>query len=309
MRRFGNALTLAALALLAGAPAHAYFEETATGARGLALGSSALAAIDDASAYYWNPAGLAGLRQAELLIDYAKPHGVEGLDAGALGAAGRAAGFGWAVAWHRLAISHVYAEDQFDLAAARPVANVAGGRLDAGATFKFGRVSFQSFADPLTGESVDYGAQSKGSLDGGLLWHSPWNIDFAWTGRDLLQPRYEFVAGSGGGLLKARQEVAAAFRWNRESIVTVGWSQGAIGSSSLSAGLEIQFYDVFAIRSGVANLSRIYESFGSPNELQYTGGFGVYHGNVFVDAAATTNRDLGATYRVTLRVPFAGPGR
>ena len=87
------------------------------------------------------------------------------------------------------------------------------------------------------------------------------------------------------------------------------WSEQDAGPASLNVGIEILFFDVFAIRSGISNLSEVYKSYGSPNDLQYNGGFGVYHKGYFVDAAATTNHDLGASYRVTVRVPFGGGAR
>lgn len=302
-------LTFAALWLAVARPAAAYFEETAVGARGLALGSAATATVTDPTAYYWNPAALSELRRLEVIVDYAKPFGVQELNAGAGAVGGHWRGTGWAVGWHHLGITNVYAEDQFSVGAGRRLAEWSGGHsLAGGLTYKLGRASFQPFTEPGTGATVGYGAQAKGSLDAGLKWTTPWNVDFAWVGRDLIEPRYEFVAGTGGDLQVMRQELAAAFRWNRESTITLGWAQQDAGRSSLNAGIEIQFYNVFAIRSGVSNLSRIYESYGSPNELQYNGGFGVFHRGWFVDAAATTNRDLGASYRVTLRVPVGGNG-
>jgi hypothetical protein len=134
-------------------------------------------------------------------------------------------------------------------------------------------------------------------------------VDFAGVMRDVLEPRYEVVAGTGGDLQQSRAELAAALHWNRESTITLGWSQQAAGAATFNAGIEILFFDVFAIRSGIANVSEVYKSYGSPNDLQYNGGFGVYHKGYFVDAAATTNHDLGASYRVTVRVPFGRPTR
>ena len=64
------------------------------------------------------------------------------------------------------------------------------------------------------------------------------------------------------------------------------------------------FFDVFAIRSGLKNISRVYEAQQSPNDLQFSGGLGVFHRGYYVDATAETSRDLGASYRVTLRFPL-----
>lgn len=293
------------LGLGAASPAWPYFEDIQVGARGVSIGPAAIATVADGSAYHWNPAALSRLAAAEILVDYAKPYGLPDLNSGAIVASARAFGQGWAVAWRHLGLAGAYSEDIFAASTARSLwRDRAGHRLDAGATFKFGRASFEPYADPITGGTTDYGTVSRGDLDAGVLWSTPWRMDVAWVSRGLLRPRYEFVAGTGGDRIPARQELGAAFRWNRESTVTLGWSQAEAGGSTLNAGIEIHFYDVFAIRSGVANLSRIYESYGSPNDLQYQGGFGIYHRGYHVDAAATSNRDLGASYRVTLRVPL-----
>jgi hypothetical protein len=308
--------------LLAGAfptgPAAAYFEETALGSRGVSLGFSALASIRDVTAAYWNPAGLADLDGTQAFVDYCKPYGVPDLNEGAVLVGTRRWGTGWALGWHRLGISGAYAEDVFSVAAGRPLAEFRRGhRLTGGATFKFERVSFQPFtAYDVTGEGdwtaigeTGYGAQSKGSLDAGLLWTTPWRVDLAWVGRDLLEPHYEFIEGSGGGRVPFRNELAASLRWNRESTLTLGWSQVDRTRTSLNVGFEILFYDVFAIRSGLTNLRPVVQSAGSPNDFQYTGGFGIFHKGYFVDAAVSTNHDLGASYRVSVLVPVGPRGR
>ncbi len=288
------------------APAQAYFELTGVGARVIALGPSAMGLVDDVSAYRWNPAALTSLTGPEALMDVAKPYGVDNLNESALALGTRRWGTGWALGWHRVSVTDIYSEDQFCAAAGRTLLRgAADSRLDAGATFVFGTAAFQPFTDP-GGIAQDYGVVSKGSFDAGLRWRSPWSVDLSWVGRDLLQPRYEFQSGSGGDRLATRQELAAAFRWNRESTISVGWAQTASGAATLSAGLEILFFDVFAIRSGLSNISSTYESTASPNDLQFSGGFGVFHRGVYIDAAAGTHHELGASYRVTLR--FRGQG-
>lgn len=292
-------------AALAATPARAYFEETAVGARTIALGSAAAAMVEDASALYWNPAGLAGVGGPQVLFHVGRPYGLQDLGTGAVMYAMPLAGFGVAAGWHHLGITDVYGEDQLTLAAGREVWTGAGHRLAAGATFKFGRVAFQPFTDRATGAAVDFGSLSKGSLDIGAQWKSPGRLAATWVLRDVLQPDYEFIAGSGGGKVHARQEISAIYRWNRESTVSLGWREiDGVGDTALDAGLEIWFYDVFAIRSGFRNLAVITDSEGSPNELSFSGGFGIREKSWQIDAAATTQRDLGASYRVSLLVPL-----
>jgi hypothetical protein len=314
--RLPAALALVAAAALAASPALAYFDETAVGSRGVSLGFSALACTEDVSAGYWNPAGLAGLDRGQILFDYSKPYGVPDLNEGALMFGGRRWNTGWSVGWHRLGIAGAYAEDAFSLSAGRHVwSSRRGHALDAGATYKWLRAGFQPFEPedffpddgaPVLPGRVEYGWQGKGSLDLGLLWTTPWKVDFAWVGRDLAEPHFEFVPGSGGGRIPFRNELAAVWRWNRESILTAGWSQVDRVRTSVNVGFEITFYDVFAIRSGLTNLRPLFQSNGSPNKFQYTGGFGIYHNDVYVDTAVYTNHDLGASYRASVRVPVGG---
>lgn len=307
MRRVLIAGALAVLTLPA--PARAYFEQTDTGARVIALGPAAMSMVTDVSAYHWNPAALSTLGKSELLLDYAKPYGVENLAENAVVVGTRLWGTGVAAAWQRVAVADVYAEDQFCFAAGRSLVSLHNGHaIDGGATFKFGRASFQPFDDPDGGPAIDYGTVSKGSFDVGARWRTPWSMDVSWAARDLLEPRYEFVGGTGGDHLVTRQEIATAFKWNRESTLGIGWAQRRGGGSALSAGIEILFFDVFAIRSGLTNLANVYEAQRSPNDVQFSGGFGVFHKGYYVDAAAQTNRDLGASYRVSLRFQLGHAG-
>lgn len=307
MKRFPILLAVTALALAT--PAHAYFEQSDAGARIIAMGPSAMACVNDVSAYHWNPAALAALRQPEVLLDYSKPFGVDNLNENTLAFGMRRYRTGLAVAWHRVGVTGVYAEDQFSLSAGRTVFEGARGLLlDAGASVKFMRAAFQPFDAP-GGTRVDYGSTSHPTLDLAARLHTPWSVDLNWVLRDALQPRFEFIAGTGGDRLVARQELAAAVHWNRESTVSLGWAQQDGHPPLLSAGLEVLFFDVFAVRTGLSNLAPVYEAQHSPNDLQFSGGFGVFHKGYYVDVATGTSHELGASYRMSLRFPLGHGGR
>lgn len=312
-----GALVLAGLALLA-APAPAYFEDVSSGGRHLALGRCGAVFADDVSAYYWNPAALSRLERWDGMSHYGKPHGAEGLNAYALALGTRVRDTGVALGWHRLAISDAYAEDLFALAVGREVARWRSAHaLAVGAAVKLGRVGVQPYsvempeAEPLR---FDYGSVSQVSFDVGVLWTTPWKIEVAWVGRDLNTPRYEFVAGSGGARVGFTHEITAAYRWNVESTILASWKHlptearsavaGDPRSSTIDLGIEIWFYDVFALRSGFTNVASIpqYTVFGE--DFGFTGGVGLKQKHWLIDAAVTTNRDLGASYSVSLRVPF-----
>lgn len=307
--RAGVSALAAWLALALPAPAcAAWFEYVGMGSRTIGLGPSSLADVDDVSAVHWNPARLPASVRGQALFEFANPYGIEGLSEASI-ALGRAwRGTTFAAAWHQLGIRDAYAEQQFSLGAGRTVARVLRGSLAAGATYKLQRIAFQAQTDAFTGAAVDFGSQAKGSLDLALHWAGPWRFDVAYVARDLLEPTFQFVPGSGGGTVAASQHLAAALRWNPESVLTFGWTHPGGGlPASWSAGLELRFYDVFAVRSGFQNLSQVWDSRGSPNDLQYTGGVGIFHRGVRVDAAVVSDHDLGATYRATVLVPLGGP--
>jgi len=62
------------------------------------------------------------------------------------------------------------------------------------------------------------------------------------------------------------------------------------------------------VRSGLRDISNIYEAQNSPNNFTYVGGIGVFHKGYYVDVAAETSHDLGATYRASMRFPFGQGG-
>lgn len=298
----------AALAILAAGtlarPCAAYFEDVSIGARGIAVGNSGLALVRDVTSFYWNPAALGWVDESQFVFAYARPYGVEGLSSNALAVGVPGWGGTWTLAWHRLGIQNVYSEDLFTIGHGRHVFGWKGHRFDVGATFKFGRIGFQPFTDRATGTVTDFGSMSKGSLDLGVMWSPPTIVDFAWVIRDVLQPDYEFIPGSGGGKILARSEFGAAIRWNPESVLTLAWTQlDGRGNSALSAGIEIWFYDVFAIRSGLNNIAVITESTEPPDRVAFAAGVGIKDPAWQIDASALTNRDLGASYRVSVMIP------
>jgi hypothetical protein len=307
------AAALLALALLAAAtPARAYFDDVETGARAQAMGQAGAAMVEDVTAFYWNPAALDRIERREAFAAYGKPLGASGLYTGAVAVAGRGPGplraLGLALAWRRYGVSDVYAEDLFQVSAGRTVKRFASGHeLALGGALKLGRVGLTPYPDPETGAPVDYGSRSALSFDGSLLWRAPWKLDVSWVAYDVNSPDYGFIAGSDGTDAPARHRVGAAYRWNPESTVGAAWTSGVHGGSArFDVGLEIWFYDVFAIRSGLTDLGGLPDPGTPAQRFQYAGGFGLRDERWRFDAAVATTRELGTSYRFSLVVPFGG---
>jgi hypothetical protein len=305
-----GALLALGLTVLGVGAARAYFEDVETGARLQGMGTAGAAMANDVTAYYWNPAALASLARNEAFATYGKPLGTPGLFTGAVAVGGPGPGplrdFGLAAAWHRYGVSGVYSEDLFQVSAGRTVRRTASGHeLGLGGTLKFGRVGLTPYDDPVTGAPVDYGSQTGVSLDTGVRWRSPWNLEAAWVAYDWPSPDYGFFVEGTPTEVRTRHRLGAAYHWNQESTVCAAWtSPGTTGPSRFDLGLEIWFYDVFAIRSGLTDLGGLPDPGTSAQRFQYAGGIGLRNERWRFDAAVATTRDLGTSYRFSLIVPF-----
>ncbi len=303
------AAVVMALALGAG-PAFAYFEDVDTGARAQGMGTAGAAMTDDVTAFYWNPAALDRLKRNEGLAAYGRPLGANGLYTGALAIGGRGPGplrdLGMVLAWHRYGLSDVYAEDLWQLSAGRTVKRTRGGHeLALGGALKVGRVGLSPYADPLTGSPVEYGAKTALSFDTSVLWRAPYRLDVGWTAYDWARPDYGFFEAGEGTEVPTRHRVSAAYHWNRESTLGAAWtSAGTQGGSRLDVGIEIWFYDVFAIRSGLTDLGGLPDPGTSAQRFQYAGGLGLRNERWRFVAAVATTRELGTSYRFSVIVPF-----
>lgn len=304
------AAALALAMLLAPRLAAAYFEDVDTGARAQGMGTAGAAMVEDVTAFYWNPAALDRLARPEAFAAYGKPLGVSGLYTGSVAVGGRGPGplrdVGLAFAWHRYGVSDVYSEDLFQVSAGHTVKRFASGHeLALGGAIKAGRIGVAAYPDPVSGTPVDYGSKTGLSFDSAVLWRSPWKLDMSWVAYDWTSPDYGFFDGSDGTDVPTRHRVGAAYRWNPESTVGAAWtSAGHEGGARFDVGLEIWFYDVFAIRSGLTDLGGLPDPGTPATRFQYAGGIGLRDERWRFDLAVATTRELGTSYRFSLIVPF-----
>jgi hypothetical protein len=286
-------LVLAACAALA-SPARAWFEDSDVAARAVGFGRAYSAIADDASALYWNPAGLAGLARSDLVLGYTRPYGATGLHTSYVAVARPLRPATVAVSWNRVAVADALAEDMFSVGAARQVYASAGGlRVSLGAAVKLARLSFQTYPDPETNATVDFGSSSKLTADAGVLVQVNPKLSLAGVVRNLGSPEFQ-MQGSGAGsstALPTLFQAGAAYRWDQESTVAVDLQKVAPGKVLVNFGGEIWFYDSFAIRGGMSG----------PNAA---GGVSIRTPRFTVDLGFLTDEPLGISYRAALRVPF-----
>lgn len=292
-RRTAAAL-LAFAAVLAFAPeGAAYFDRLEVGGRALAMGKAFHAIADDPSAVYWNPAGLARQRRSAVLLTHYRPYVVDDLSANFAAAAfplppkiGT-----MAIGWHHTGLSDVVSEDLFLLSAARRVAFPAFGDLALGVTGKIFRVGYSSFRDYDTLEEIDYGSDTKVALDLGAILDVRRDLRVGAIVRNIGEPEFDFVGGSGGTRMEAEAEGSVTYYWNEASLVSAGLAKNRRGDLAPTVGGEVLFFDVFALRSGLF-------------DYEFWGGFGILTGSWFFDTGFATHKALGVSYMASVTVPF-----
>ena len=277
--------------------AQAYFEESDIGVRSLGFGRAFTGVADDASTIYWNPAGLALMPKAELLLVHSRPYRVDGLASNYLAVALPMSSVSLGASWHHFGVEDILNEDTFSLALAREFATGwSGSRLSLGMAAKVARLAFVPYADPGTLEEIDYGSTTKLTGDLSALMRFPNRMSVGATLRNLGSPEFDLVEGAGGGEWPATVQVGAAYQWNPESTVSVDYQQIDRDDSTLNLGGEIWFYRSFALRMGIASDSGA------------SAGVSVKARRWTLDLVALANRPLGASYRAGLKIPFGGGG-
>jgi hypothetical protein len=283
------AFLLALAAALLPAPAAAYFEETEAGARAVSMGRAFVAVADDATALYWNPAGLARISRPEVLLDYSRPFVVEGLRGGFAGLAWPAAWGAMGAGWHHLGVADVVGEDLFYLSFARR-SRLLGDRpwsLRYGFTVKAARIGYADSDD------ADYGSETAFTGDLGIGLDGPKGVSLGYAVRNIAEPEFDFVPGGGGTAMLRRHDAGIAYRWHSDSKLVASMQSGDDGGMELRIGGEVVFYNVLYVRAGVT---------GS----RFAGGVGLASRRWRLESAFLTHPDLGVSYRVSLAIPF-GP--
>lgn len=210
-----TALLAALVALLAGAPAHAAFEDLGAGARAPGMGDAFTSLADDVYALHYNPAGLAQVERPQFSASYTKLFtGLsDGSDLG-LSQLAYAQPFKFgsegtlAVGWDRFALNNLYTNETLQLAYGRPLYSWESGRkLYAGVTLKYLTQSFGTVPEAFAScngvscssangaDPVLSGKTSKSAPDAdiGFLYRLPRRFQMGLLIQHAMQPNVGFA--------------------------------------------------------------------------------------------------------------------
>ena len=277
----------------------------ALGTRALGMGGAFVAVADDATAVYWNPAGLATGDFLSLLLDHSQ---AGGWDSGTLHALPAAAGAGTIAALSTNEVGFAYYRLRVDDARSLVTHNVA----ISGAQFAFPGVSFGTslryvrgvagFTRPTLGSAVDSLArgnlpldvlgQHAFDLDAGVLIGSD-TVRVGLVARNLRQPHLE-TPGGGSIRLDRRIRAGLAVRTVAGLLVSADLDltrsgPDAAGGSrrSAAAGAEQWFGRWFALRGG----ARVNLEAEDPRVVGAVGLSVALTSGVYLDGQLTRGRD------------------
>lgn len=340
---WGRILGISAMILLMGSePARAQrvskvgttageFLQIGVGARAAALGGAFVAASDDASSLYWNPAGLSQLTQGEIIATHSEwladvnfDYLGVGLPVGSIGTVG--------VSLTMLNVPDMIVRtedrqegtgetfDAADMSVGLSVGRAITDRFSVGVTAKF--IQQRIWHSSATGFAVDLGTQFRTDFFGGLIIGATlynFGTDMRMSGRDARtfvdpDPRQlgnnervpaNYELDSWSLPLNFQLGVTTRIVDSRMHRVTVALDALHPSSNyeSLNAGLEYGFQDRFFLRGGYNEL------FLDDAEGGLSGGIGVrqplfYGGSLKLDYAYRAAGRLQGIHVIGLGVTF-----
>ncbi|PJA27056.1 MAG: hypothetical protein CO189_08160 [candidate division Zixibacteria bacterium CG_4_9_14_3_um_filter_46_8] len=268
----------------------AAFDDMRPSARARGMGNAFVGLANDATAIFYNPAGLAQLSQIELYTTYQKPFGLEFLKYYGIAAAFPTSRFGtFAVSGQQFGVNYrdveLETELTMSLAQGITIMDDVHSSLAVGYTINYFQLKFAESVGGVAGS--DQGALG---VDMGVLAKIRNRTTVGFAVRNLSSPKF-------GDLVQKDLQRRLSFGLSYEpysGVRTMGALEKKIGYETRGlAGVEAQIFDFVALRLGLQSY---------PNYL--TAGLGLkYFGGTF-DYAMAYHPVLGPTHQFALSYSF-----
>ena len=289
MSRYTGRITLGLLfaaSILVPAPGFAGMSlQVPVGPRGIAMGGAFCAIADDATATFWNAAGLPWIGHQEITATHADLYGSGIKDNFVSFVLPLTRNQAAALDWYQSGFDDTelnFDESRIDLAYGRKIASI----FSAGAAVKY-----LSRNIDLDGESVRSGSGL--GLDLGVIARPMRTLRIAGVAQDVFDTKIEYSNGEGIAVAYPRTtRVGAAF-------TPKSWGTLALDIDDLlHVGTEIRPLDALALRAGMQ------DDLSGPDKTTWSFGAGV-RWNIFrFDYALVDNPTLGTTSHFGLSVGF-----
>ena len=283
----------AAIILLLPAAAYGGFLAMEEGARATGIGGAFTAVADDATAVFWNPAGLAMMDGFHLTGMGTRLFGVDGLSENVVSLTYSGWGrTGLGAGWARTGVEDVYDENTFVVGAGRQM--LAEGLAVGGALriYRLAAPGYEYYNDP----NFEDGAQDYAFDLGFLYRRSKWSA--ACVFRNLGRPEMKLISTTEDtDPITSEVRIAGTYIFREVMLISgeLRFPDEVPGyytrNVRYALGTEIWFVDVFALRAGI-------------NDGKATAGLGLKISWLTIDASLLSVRRPGSKYRLSLSLDF-----
>ena len=251
------------------------------GARALGMGNAFVALSDEATAIFYNPAGLARINQFHLIASRQDFYGLSDLYNDMVAISFPTPLFRTGVAVQKINLVDTYSEQIFYLSVAS-IIRLKDIPIRFGTSLKYESAKVKNYDNAETPANFD--------LDLGILIDLSENIFLGYSTKHLFEPKFKFISDSDK--LEQKHLAGICYKWRNSVNFLADYIWGN-SDSQWNLGSEIWFHDVFAARLGMIN-------------EKLTAGFGVKTKNWSADGAVLAHEQLGSTYRISLGLKFGG---
>ncbi|MFQ5601280.1 MAG: hypothetical protein ACE5G2_12105 [Candidatus Krumholzibacteriia bacterium] len=284
------------LLICAGAvPARAYFESSEVGVRALSLGSNFVSVSDDASALYWNPAGIVRVSRHQALFTYEHSPELEGVRRGFAAVVLHTSPLSVGVGWHAVSLEDALREDLLYVSVSRLLVRRAlGAFVSGGATFKVAHVGVDT--DGLGSVAGLRSGQTRLTADVGVLLSPIPNVTFGAIVRNLGRPQFDLLEGGTQTTLEDELEWGVSLRWRPNAQLHFSRVKHPRREAESKLGAELEVARRLSLRLGLGR-------------DVVSGGVGVRGRGWEIESSFQAHEVLGLVSRVGLRLGFGSARR
>jgi hypothetical protein len=274
-------------------PGVAFFEGHAAGSRALALGGNFVSIANDASAVYWNPAGVARLSRHQALFTLDRSPDLEGVQQLFAATVLHTPIVSVAAGWSAMSLEETMREDLLSLSISRQlVRRTLGAFVSAGATLKAARIGLDAAeASAIAGARQD---ETRWSGDFGLLMSPIPNVTVGACVRNLGQPQFDLIEGGATTALETAVEWGLSLRLHPQA--QLHWSRAHLADRSAEnkLGVEFRVGNALEVRFGAARQS-------------LSTGIAVRWRDFRVEPSFRVHDELGLMTRIAFQIDFGAP--
>ncbi len=218
------------------------------GARSLGMGNAFVALSDEATAIFYNPAGLARTNKLNLIASHQELYGISDLYSDMLAISFPTPLFRTGVAVQQINLVDTYSEQIFYLSGAG-IIKVKSIPIRFGASLKYESAKVKNYENAKNSSSIDF--------DFGILADINENLFLGYSARYLLEPTFQFIESEDS--IEREYALGLCYNW-RSSVNFLADHIFGVGVSKWNFGSEIWFYDVFAARIKSTNVQAFLET-------------------------------------------------